>query len=151
VFGAFLAGIIIGNIKNRKFQRVKLYIKKFSFAFFIPIYFSIVGIKIDLIHHFDLLFFIEFLAFTTCFEIIGTYLAMKILKLDNLSSMNFAIAMNAKGGPGIVLATIAFDMGIINETFFVSLVLTAILTSLLAGSWFSQILSRGKPLMKDKY
>jgi Kef-type K+ transport system membrane component KefB len=58
--------------------------------------------------------------------------------------------MNARGGPGIVLATVAFDLGIINQTFFVTLVLMAIVTSLLAGYWFKFILSKGWPLLKSE-
>jgi hypothetical protein len=58
--------------------------------------------------------------------------------------------MNARGGPGIVLATVAFDMGIINQTFFVALVLIAIITSMLAGWWFRLVLSRGWPLLPEE-
>jgi Kef-type K+ transport system membrane component KefB len=147
VYGAFLAGIALGSLKNEKIETVKINIKKFSLAFFIPIYFAIVGIKLDLVHHFDILFFLGFLLFSTAFQMIGTYISVKIIKLDNLSSFNFAIAMNARGGPGIVLATVAFDMGIINETFFAVLVVIAIVTSLQAGFWFKCILARGKPLL----
>jgi hypothetical protein len=56
--------------------------------------------------------------------------------------------MNARGGPGIVLATVAFDLGIINETFFATLVLIAIITSLSAGYWFRYVLSKGWELLK---
>ena len=48
-------------------------------------------------------------------------------------SLSLAIAMNARGGPGIVLASTAYATGIINQTFFVSLVMLSIVTSLLAG------------------
>ena len=57
--------------------------------------------------------------FTTVFETFGTLIAARLIKRDWLSSFNFAVAMNTRGGPGIVLATVAFDMGVINETFFV--------------------------------
>ena len=49
------------------------------------------------------------------------------------------MAMNARGGPGIVLASTAYAAGIINQTFFVSLVLLSVITSLLAGSWLERI------------
>jgi hypothetical protein len=55
--------------------------------------------------------------------------------------------MNTRGGPGIVLATVVYDLGIINETFFVTLVLVAIMTSLFAGAWFNSIRKRGIILM----
>ena len=68
------------------------------------------------------MFFIFFLLFTTLFETVGTLLAAKLIKKDWLSSFNLAVAMNTRGGPGIVLATVAFGLGIINQTFFVTLV-----------------------------
>ena len=149
VFGAFLAGVVVGMMPNEKFGKVKENIKEFSLSFFIPIYFAVVGLKLDLIHHFDIIFFLGFLLFATIFQTFGTLLATKLIKKDWLSSFNLAVAMNTRGGPGIVLATVAFDMGIINETFFVTLVMIAILTSLLAGYWFKLLLTKGWPLLKE--
>ena len=150
VFGALLAGIVIGIVKDKRFDAEKSHIKEMSLAFFTPLYFSIVGLKLDLIHHFDLMFFLFFLFFTTIFQLIGTILSAKLIKNDWLSSFNLSVAMITKGGPGIVLATVAFELGIINETFFVTLVLIAIVTSLLAGTWFKYILSKGLELLKSR-
>jgi hypothetical protein len=47
--------------------------------------------------------------------------------------------MNARGGPGIVVASTAFAAGIIGEPFYAVLVLLAIVTSLVAGSWLGRI------------
>jgi len=71
VFGAFLAGVIIGNMPSDRFGDVKEHIKDFSLAFFIPIYFAVVGIKLDLIHSFDILFFITFLIFACVIKTLG--------------------------------------------------------------------------------
>ncbi len=150
VFGAFLAGIVIGLMPQERFGKAKEHIKDISLAFFIPIYFAIVGLKIDLIYHFDPLFFLGFLLFATTFAAMGTLSALKLAKEDWLSSINITVAMNARGGPGIVLATVAFDLGIINQTFFVTLVLVAIVTSLLAGYWFKYVISKGWPLLKSE-
>ena len=148
VFGAFLAGIVVGMIPDDRFNAVKVHIKEISLAFFIPIYFAVVGLKLDLIHHFDLILFLWFLAFSAFFETIGTMTAARLSGKDWLSSLNLGVAMNTRGGPGIVLATVAFDMGIINETFFVVLVMIAIVTSLLAGYWFRHIIGRGLHLLQ---
>ena len=150
IFGALLAGIIIGTLPEDKFGNVKGNIKEFSLAFFIPIYFAVVGIKIDLIHNLNIPFLLGFLLFTSFFAAIGTIIFARIVKTDWLSSINLGVAMIARGGPGIILATVAFDLGIINETFFVSLVLIAIITSLLAGWWFRFVLSKGWSLLKDE-
>jgi Kef-type K+ transport system membrane component KefB len=90
------------------------------------------------------------LLFTTIFETAGTLIAARLIKKDWLSSFNLSVAMNTRGGPGIVLATVAFDMGIINETFFVALVMVDIIISLLIGYWFKFLLSKGWPLLKEE-
>ncbi len=154
IFGAFLAGVAIGVVpKDLKaapasFSKEKDHIKEIALAFFTPLYFAIVGLKLDLVHQFDLKFFLFFLLFTALFETLGTLAASRLLKKDWLTSFNFAVAMNTRGGPGIVLATIAFDLGIISATFFVTLVMIAIFTSLLAGTWFRFVLAKGHELMR---
>lgn len=150
VFGAFLAGIVVGAMPHDQFGKAKEHIKDISLAFFIPIYFAVIGLKLDLIYHFDALFFLGFLLFAITFQATGTLLALKLAKQDWLSSINIAVAMNARGGPGIVLATIAFDLGIINQTLFVTLILIALVTSFMAGSWFKYVLSKGWPLYKGE-
>jgi K+:H+ antiporter len=149
VFGAFLAGIVVGAMPHDRFEKAKEHIKDISLAFFIPIYFAVIGLKLDLIYHFNFRFFLGFLLFATTIQALGTLLSLKLAREDWLSSFNIAVAMNARGGPGIVLATIAFDLGIINQTLFVTLVLMALVTSLMAGYWFRYVLSKGWPLLKD--
>ena len=81
---------------------------------------------------------------------LGTILAARLMRENWLSSFNLGMAMNARGGPGIVLATVAFDAGIISETFFSTLIMLAILTSLMAGYWFRYVLSRKWELLKGQ-
>jgi hypothetical protein len=61
--------------------------------------------------------------------------------------INLAITTNARGGPGIVLASVAFDAGIISPKFYTALVLAAIVTSQMAGAWLDYVLRRGWPLL----
>jgi len=150
VFGAFLAGIVVGAMPHNEFGKAKEHIKDISLAFFVPIYFAVIGLKLDLIHHFNVWLFLGFFLFATTFQTIGTLFALKLAKVDWLSSFNIAVAMNARGGPGIVLATIAFDLGIINQTLFVTFILLALVTSLMAGSWFKYVISKGWPLLKSE-
>jgi Kef-type K+ transport system membrane component KefB len=150
VFGALLAGMVIGVMPHDKFAKAKEHIRDISLAFFIPIYFGIIGLRLDLIHHFDVWFSLQFLLFATTFAILGTLFALRLVKEDWLTSFNLAVAMNARGGPLIVLATVALELGIINQTFFVTLILIALITSLLAGSWFKYVISKGWPLLNRR-
>ena len=149
IIGAFLAGLVVGITPDKKIAKVKVHIKEIGLGFFIPIYFAVVGLKLDLIHHFDILFFLGFLLFAILVKTLGTVIAARLARQDWLSSFNFGVAMNTRGGPGIVLATVAFELGIINETFFAVLVLIAIVTSLAAGYWFRFVLSKGWDLLSD--
>jgi hypothetical protein len=66
-----------------------------------------------------------------------------------LDLLNLGITTNARGGPGIVLASVAFDAGIISAKFYTTLVLTAGLTSQAAGAWLDYVLHKGWPLLSS--
>ncbi len=62
---------------------------------------------------------------------------------------NFGITMNARGGPGIVLATVAYNYGIINAEFFTVLILTTMLSSLIAGYWLRGQQKKDETIFED--
>ena len=107
----------------------------FSFSFFVPIYFALVGIQINLIHDFSIIRFLLFFAVAFGLEAIGTLIMAQFTDLNPKARINFAITMNARGGPGIVLATVAYSYSIISVEFFTVLILTTMLSSLIAGYW----------------
>src|SRR5579872_4679095 len=53
VFAAFLAGFAVVHKKRRLFADALDTIGKISFAFFVPVYFALVGLKLDLVHGFS--------------------------------------------------------------------------------------------------
>lgn len=146
IFGAFIAGIAVGALANDRFAEVKARIADVSLAFFVPIYFALVGLKIDLPRFFDPLFTLNFIVLTTAIEIGCVFASARWIGKTALTSFNLGMAMNTRGGPGIVLASVAYGFGIIDGTFFVTLVLAAVLTSLVSGAWFRSVLTRGLPL-----
>ena len=149
VFGAFLAGIAIGTVPQDVFAKATGSIKKIAMVSFTPAYFAIVGLELDLIHQFDVLIFVGFLLLSSGLKIAGALGIGKLIRKSWLSSANLAIGLNARGGPGIVLATVAFSAGLISESFFVALVLIAIVTSLVTGYWLRHVLGKGLPLLED--
>lgn len=149
VFGALVAGMVVGAVSNGAFEPVKERIGEISTGLFVPIYFAIVGLKIDLPNDLDLAFTLGFIVVSSVIEIVCVVVASRLTGRDILTSFNFGLAMNTRGGPGIVLASIALGAGIINETFYVTLVVAALVTSLISGMWFRWLLAHGKPLMRD--
>ena len=148
VFAAFLAGFAVVHKKRRLFAEALEAISKVSFAFFIPVYFAIVGLKLDLIRGFSGWMVLVFLAGSCLVKVFSVALAGRCAGFRGLDLMNLAITTNARGGPGIVLASVAFDAGIISPKFYTTLVLAAVLTSEMAGAWLEFVMRRGWPLLK---
>jgi Kef-type K+ transport system membrane component KefB len=146
LFGAFVGGIVTGSSRDEDVIQAQASIRRFSFAFFIPCYFALVGFQLDLVKDLDILFFLGFLAFATLTKATSVYVGARLSGERHLAAMNLAAAMNARGGPGIVLASTAFEAGIIDRSFFASLVMLSVITSLLAGAWLGRILKKGLPL-----
>ena len=147
VFAAFLAGFAVVHKRRKLFSEALDAIAKVSFAFFIPAYFAIVGLKLDLVRGLSLGMIAAFLVGSCVAKILSVSLAGRFAGFRGLDLINLAITTNARGGPGIVLASVAFDAGIISPTFYTTLVLAAVLTSQMAGAWLDYVLRRGWPLL----
>lgn len=135
MYTSFLVGFLIKNIlhKHEELKEKMSGISNFAFSFFIPIYFALIGIQLNVIHEFSFLMFVLFIILACLFEFLGCYIALLFIKISNISRINFAITMNARGGPGIVLASVAFYYEIINVNFFTTLILTTLISSMIAG------------------
>lgn len=147
VFAAFLAGFAVVHKKRRLFADALDAIGKVSFAFFIPIYFAIVGLKLDLVRGISWPMMTAFILGSCFVKILSVSLAGRFAGFRGLDLINLAITTNARGGPGIVLASVAFDAGIISPKFFTTLILAAVLTSQIAGAWLDYVLRKGWPLL----
>lgn len=147
VFAAFLAGFAVVHKKRRLFAEALDSIGKVAFAVFVPVYFAIVGLKLDLVRGVSWGMMAAFIAGTCAVKIASVSLAGRIAGFRGLDLLNLAITTNARGGPGIVLASVAFDAGIISSKFYTTLVVAAVLTSQLAGAWLDYVLRRGWPLL----
>ena len=152
IFGAFIAGILASTLSRGDDEdaavsldaaRAQASIQRFSFGFFVPIYFAVVGLKLDLVRSFDAAFFVLFLAYACAVKAFSVYAAARIAREPRRSALNLAVALNARGGPGIVLASVAFDAHVIAERFYVDLVLLALITSMIAGAWLDHFARRG--------
>jgi Kef-type K+ transport system membrane component KefB len=146
VFAAFLAGFAVVN-DGERFSQALDSIENFSFAIFIPIYFALVGYRLDLGHSFSFAMLGIYLPAACTVKLLSVWLGARLAGFRGLDNLNLAIATNARGGPGIVLASVAYDAHIINSAFFTTLVLAAVLTSQAAGAWLEYVLRRGWPLL----
>ena len=119
MYSAFVVGYLIKAIFGTE-ETVKTrmhFLENIAFSFFIPIYFALVGIQLNVIHDFSVARFALFFVIAFGLEFIGTFALLMFSGLKMSTRMNFAITMNARGGPGIVLATVAYSYEIISLEF----------------------------------
>ena len=137
MYAAFLVGYVVKAVAgvDARIKNAMDSLGNFAFSFFIPIYFALVGIQLNLLHNFSFLRFALFFLIAFGLEGVGTFLMLQFTDLRDAVKVNFAITMNARGGPGIVLATVAYSYQIISVEFFTVLILTTMLSSLIAGYW----------------
>jgi Kef-type K+ transport system membrane component KefB len=109
-----------------------------------------VGYRLDFTKGFSPLMLAAFLLGSSAVVLVSIGLAARLAGFRGLDIVNLALTCNARGGPGIVLASVAFDAGIINAPFFTTLVLTAVLTSQACGVWLDLVLRKGWPLLSSE-
>ena len=148
IFGALLAGIIAKvALPKAVSERLEQGVSNISFSWFIPIYFATVGLQLDLVRHFNPLFFLAYFLFATLTQTLAVYITSRTIKQDRLTSFNLGVAINDRGGPGIVLSSVAYAAGIINQEFFAILVMLALITSWIPGTWLRIVVKKKWRLM----
>jgi Kef-type K+ transport system membrane component KefB len=149
IFGALVAGILAGDLRGRDLE-ARQAIAGVSTGVIVPLYFAVVGLRLDLVGAFEPLFFLFLLGFACLVKAASCYLGARLVGEGRSGARNLAVALNARGGPGIVLASVTLDAGIINERFYTMLVMLALVTSVIAGTWLEAVLKRGKGLLTDQ-
>jgi Kef-type K+ transport system membrane component KefB len=152
-FAALLAGFsIVGGIRGTEREHFAVPIEsiaKVSFGVFVPIYFGIVGYRLVFGREFSMSVLLVFFFASSAIAISSAALAARLGGFRGLDLANIAITTNARGGPGIVLASVAYDAGIINAAFYTALVITAVVTSQMCGAWLRYVLAKGLPLLSS--
>jgi Kef-type K+ transport system membrane component KefB len=142
IFGALVAGIAVANDDRPAFVVARREIESFAMATFIPIYFALVGVSLDLVDAFDWKLILGLLVVGTTVKFTATMIGARIAGEPPAMARALATSVNARGGPGIVLATTAIAAGIIDARTFTALIVLALATSAGAGAWLAWTLRR---------
>jgi Kef-type K+ transport system membrane component KefB len=154
VFAAFLAGYGVAmSAKTSEQPRVHESLRVLadvSYVVFIPMYFGTVGYRLLLGPAFSWRILLGFFIGSSVLSAIARGLAAFCAGFRGSDILNLVITLNARGGPGIVLGSVAYSAGIINGAFYTALVVTALVTSQLAGVWLAFVLSQHWPLLRNE-
>ena len=145
IFGALLAGLIIGRFPAAAFGPVKQRISDISLWFFVPIYFALVGHSLNLARDADASLILGFLLASSAAKLASVMAAAQAAGSNFRHALDLGMAMNTRGGPGIVLASVAHAAGIVDGRMFLALLLASVLTAVAAGWWFRRRRAEGWP------
>lgn len=96
-----------------------------------PIFFISIGWKLSLWQHLNLwqITWVLFIACLTKFA--GSYLVAEKIGFSKKDSTLIGLALNSRGAVEIIIASLALQQGLIDQTLFATLVIMAVVTSLL--------------------
>jgi Kef-type K+ transport system membrane component KefB len=141
IFGAFLAGVMIGETGEAS-HRPRELLRQMVFYIFAPIFFASMGLRANFINHFDLPLVLAVLAIAVVAKFTGGYLGAYLGGRRGHQACAIGFGLMPQGAMGIILAFLALEFSLINETVFVALVSTALVTSILSGPLIKRAMSR---------
>ncbi|MBI3235549.1 MAG: cation:proton antiporter, partial [Bacteroidetes bacterium] len=136
IFGAFILGIAFGDSEHMT-KDARVIIQQFVTNIFAPLFFVSIGLRLNFIENFDLTITIWILVAALASKLLGGFLGAKISGLNYKESLAVGFGMNARGAMEIILANLALEAHLIDEKIFVSLVIMAIVTSMISGPMLS--------------
>jgi Kef-type K+ transport system membrane component KefB len=138
VFGAFLVGLAFSqNFGKRDDAHEMVY--QFVMYFFAPLYFVSIGLRANFVASFDLVLVLIVLSIACIGKILGVTLGLRASKMAWKRSAIIGFALNSRGAMEMILATVAKDAGLIDDRLFVSLIIMALVTSVLSGPIMSRL------------
>lgn len=135
VLGTFVAGVVLN--RSRFFDHRALeFIEYITVGFFAPLFFALAGLRVNLDELADtntLIWGIVIIAVAMGMKFFGTYWGAILADRTNRGALALGAGLNARGALEIVIATVALDLKVFNETSYTVIVLVPIVTSLFAS------------------
>lgn len=144
ITGAYLAGIIISNVKQSEYISSKFEV--LSYMLLSPIFFASIGIKTQIsgLTGYIIWFTVILLVVAILSKIIGCGLGAKITGYSNKDSLKIGIGMISRGEVALILAGKGSEAGLMNNIFFVPIIMVVIITTLLTPMLL-KLVYKGKP------
>lgn len=135
IIGAFLAGLFIREevIEKELFDKIEDRIWGLSYSFLGPIFFASLAFHLDFLAVTEAPWYlISIMAVAVFGKMFGAGLGAKLFGHNKDEVMGLGVAMNSRGAVELILASIGYQQGIINEMVFSVLVLMAFTTTVIS-------------------
>jgi Kef-type K+ transport system membrane component KefB/mannitol/fructose-specific phosphotransferase system IIA component (Ntr-type) len=149
VFGAFIAGIAIGESTHLR-ARTAEQIHQIVTNVFAPFFFASIGLRTNFVTNFNLRITAVIVVVACLGKLLGAGGGARLSGMDRRTSWGVGLAMNARGAMEMILGLLALQYGLIRETMFVALVVMALFTSLVSAPALHFLIRRRRMLrLKD--
>ncbi len=139
VLGGFLVGVAFGDSPRLR-ERTRQTIHQFVTNVFAPVFFASVALRVDFVSSFDLGLCLVVFAVATAAKLIGCAGGARLTGVPWREALAIGFGLNARGAMEIILALLAREAKLINDSVFVALVTMAVGTSMLAGPAMKRLL-----------
>jgi Kef-type K+ transport system membrane component KefB/mannitol/fructose-specific phosphotransferase system IIA component len=143
IFGAFLVGIAIGDSAHLS-EETRETINQFITNIFAPLFFVSIGLRINFIENFDLIIVLIFIGLSFTGKVFGSTFGARLSGFNKYDALTIGFGLNSHGAIEIVLGTLAFQVGLIQEKVFVALVIMALITSISSAPIMSYFIKKSR-------
>jgi Kef-type K+ transport system membrane component KefB/nucleotide-binding universal stress UspA family protein len=140
VFGAFIAGVILSQSPRVRANALEK-LAGVVYGVFTPVFFSFVGLRVDLSRLQDPGLVGAVIGVACAGKLIGCTAGGLLGRLSWWESLAIGVGMNARGGMELIIALIGLTAGILSPELYGSLVIMAMVTSLMAPPLLKWVLS----------
>ena len=130
MFGAFVAGVILAQSPRVRANALEKLVGVVH-GVFTPVFFAFVGLRVNLTLLSDLPLVGAVIAIACAGKLFGCTLGGVLGRLPWWESLSIGIGMNARGGMELIVALIGLTSGILGSEVYSSLVIMAMVTSLM--------------------
>ena len=130
ITGAYIAGIILCNVRDAEYIDRKVSIN--SYMIFAPIFFVGIGLKTDFSHIVvDMILFSVLFVLVACLgKIIGCGIISKCMRFSWTDSLKIGVGMMTRGEVALIITNKGMNLGIIDSSYFTAVILLIIVSSI---------------------
>lgn len=148
ITGAYVAGLILCNLKDSSYISEKMDIS--SYILFGPVFFASIGLKTEF-DGFDkslVIFSICFVVVAMLAKIVGCGLCAKCFKFSWKDSLKVGVGMMTRGEVALIVSQKGLAVGLLDSKYFTSVILLIIVSSVVTPIAL-KLLFKGKDLYTD--
>lgn len=130
ITGAYVAGIILCNIRDSEYIAEKMDIN--SYMLFGPIFFASIGLKTDIgdLDFSILIFAVAFVLVGCLCKIVGCGLMAKACRFNWADSLKIGVGMMTRGEVALIVSQKGLSVGLISPVYFTAVILLIVTSSI---------------------